>query len=44
MNFTGNGITKFKEYLWMRYAIFSDISVQGTSAHFFNRNIWKNKQ
>ncbi|WP_268233842.1 RAxF-45 family protein [Virgibacillus oceani] len=44
MNHTGNGITKLREYLWMRYAIFSDISVQGISVHFFNRNIWKKYQ
>ncbi|WP_267894827.1 RAxF-45 family protein [Lentibacillus sp. Marseille-P4043] len=41
---TGSGISKFKEYLWMRYAIFSNISVQGTSMHFFNKNIWKKYQ
>ncbi|WP_369420057.1 RAxF-45 family protein [Lentibacillus daqui] len=44
MNHTGSGITKFREYLWTRYAIFSDISMQGTSVYFFNRNIWKKYQ
>ncbi len=41
---TGSGITKFKEYLWMRYAIFSDISVQGIRMYFLNRNIWEKYQ
>ncbi|MBP1948533.1 MULTISPECIES: RAxF-45 family protein [Virgibacillus] len=35
MNITGSGIAKFKEYLWMRYAIFSDVSLQGIRMSFF---------
>ncbi|WP_397315620.1 RAxF-45 family protein [Ornithinibacillus gellani] len=44
MCLTGKSIMKFKEYLWMRYAIFSDVSLKGDIMSFFNVNIWKNNQ
>ncbi|WP_281355758.1 RAxF-45 family protein [Virgibacillus ihumii] len=34
MNFTGSGISKFTEYLWICYALFSDVSFQGIRMPF----------
>lgn len=44
MNQTGSGMTKFREYLCIRYAIFSAIFVQGGSMPFFSANEWKKYQ
>ncbi|HLR60986.1 MAG TPA: RAxF-45 family protein [Lentibacillus sp.] len=35
MNFTGSGIDKFREYLWICYALFSDVSIKGIRMSFF---------
>ncbi|WP_281250306.1 RAxF-45 family protein [Virgibacillus siamensis] len=34
MTFTGSGISKFTEYLWLCYALFSDVFSQGIRMPF----------
>jgi hypothetical protein len=35
MNITGSGISKFTEYLWICYALFSNVSFQGIRMSFY---------
>lgn len=35
---TGKGISKFREYLWMCYALFSAICLDGIRLSFFKTN------
>lgn len=35
MNLTASSISKFTEYLWLCYALFSDVSFQGIRMSFF---------
>lgn len=44
MNFTGSGISKFTEYLWLCYALFSNVSLQGIRTSFFKGNLMEKYQ